>query len=100
MISRGKQLAACGIDPLRCGGGSDFGNAREESAKAAKQLTGEIRQVMEKIVIRRNRLDLTSDPDYKGEITTLSDVQDPKQQYVRDPPDIGGRRENLLLPIT
>ena len=36
---------------------------------------------MEKIVVRRNRLDLVSDPDWKDEITTLSKVQNPKEQF-------------------
>ena len=74
-------LKACGIEPLSCGGGSDLDKVRKKVNEVSRKLTRQIRQVMEKIVIRRNRLDLTSDPDYKDEITTLATVQDPKEQF-------------------
>ena len=76
-----KLLKACGIDPLTCNGGRDLEKARKKVNEASRKLTRQIRQIMEKIVIRRNRLDLTSDPDYRDEITTLSKVQDPKEQF-------------------
>lgn len=76
-----KLLKACGIDPLSCECGLDVGKARQKVNEASRRLTRQIRQVMEKIVIRRNRLDLTSDPDYRDEITTLASVQDPKEQF-------------------
>ena len=76
-----KQLKACGIEPLSCNCGRDMEKTRKAAASASRRLTRQIRQIMEKIVIRRNRLDLTSDPDYKDEITTLSKVRDPKEQF-------------------
>lgn len=82
-----KQLKACGIDPLSCNGGRDLDKARQKVNDASRKLTRQIRQIMEKIVIRRNRLDLTSDPDYKGEITTLAKVQDPREQFFELSPE-------------
>ena len=76
-----KLLKACGIEPLSCNCGHDLDKARQKANEASRKLTRQIRQIMEKIVIRRNRLDLTSDPDYKDEITTLAKVQDPKEQF-------------------
>ena len=76
-----KLLPACGIEPLACNGGRDLEKARQLANAVSRNLTRQIRQVMEKIVIRRNRLDLTGDPDYKGEITTLAKVRDPKEQF-------------------
>ena len=76
-----KQLKVCGIEPLSCNCGRDIVKTRQVAAAASRRLTRQIRQIMEKIVIRRNRLDLTSDPDYKDEITTLAKVQDPNEQF-------------------
>ena len=82
-----KLLKACGIEPLSCNGGRDLQKARQKANEASRRLTRQIRQVMEKIVIRRNRLDLTSDPDYRDEITTLAKVQDPKEQFFELTPE-------------
>ena len=76
-----KLIKPCGIDPLSCNGGHDIEKARQKVGEASRRLTRQIRQIMEKIVIRRNRLDLTSDPDYRDEITTLAKVQDPREQF-------------------
>ncbi len=76
-----KQLRGCGIEPLSCNCGRDLAKTRRAATAVSRRLTRQIRQIMEKIVIRRNRLDLTSDPDYKDEITTLARVQDPKEQF-------------------
>ena len=76
-----KILPKCGVDALICNCGHDLEKARAVSVKLSQNLTRQIRQVMEKIVVRRNRLDLVSDPDWKDEITTLSKVQDPKEQF-------------------
>ena len=59
----------------------DVRAAKAICAKKSKKLAGDVRQVMEKVVIRRNRLDLQNDPDYKDEVTNLSEVQPPCQQY-------------------
>lgn len=82
-----KLLKACGIEPLSCNCGRDLEKTRKASVHASRKLTKQIRQIMEKIVIRRNRLDLMSDPDYKDEITTLSKVQDPKEQFFELSPE-------------
>lgn len=76
-----KILPKCGVDALICNCGHDFEKARAVAAKLSQDLTRQIRQVMEKVVVRRNRLDLVSDPDWKDEITTLSKVQNPKEQF-------------------
>lgn len=76
-----KLLKVCGVEPLSCNCGRDLPKTRLAAANASRRLTKQIRQVMEKIVIRRNRLDLTSDPDYKDEITTLARVRDPREQF-------------------
>ena len=76
-----KNLKKAGIERLACGSPMDFRKVRALAAKKAKALTQAIRQVMEKVVVRRNRLDLTSDPDYAGEVTTLAKVVDPREQF-------------------
>ena len=59
----------------------DIKAAKAICAKKSKRLAGDVRQVMEKVVIRRNRIDLQNDPDYKDEIRNLSEVQPPCQQF-------------------
>ncbi len=46
-----------------------------------RQLSREIRSVIEPVTIRRNRLDLRKDPDYRDEIKDLPVVQPPKEQF-------------------
>ena len=43
------------------------------------RLAGEIRSILEPIMIRRNRLDLKNDPIYKKEVYNLSEISDPKE---------------------
>ena len=59
----------------------DVRAAKAICAKKSKKLANDVRQVMEKVVIRRNRLDLQNDPDYKDEVKNLSEVQPPCQQF-------------------
>ncbi|HOD18565.1 MAG TPA: helicase-related protein [Candidatus Cloacimonadota bacterium] len=47
----------------------------------AKFLSKQIRDVIEPVTIRRNRLDLINDPDYKEEVKNLSQVADPQDWY-------------------
>jgi len=47
----------------------------------AHQLSRDIRRVIEPVVIRRNRLDLRSDPVYKNEISLLSEMKDPVELF-------------------
>ncbi|PJF40456.1 MAG: helicase, partial [Phototrophicales bacterium] len=49
--------------------------------KRVKELSHEIRAVIEPVVIRRNRLDLKSDPIYREEVTALSEVANPKELF-------------------
>ncbi|NWF90447.1 MAG: DEAD/DEAH box helicase family protein [Ignavibacteriaceae bacterium] len=45
------------------------------------QLAKQIRDVIEPITIRRNRLDLLKNPNYKNEVKELSVVDDPKEWF-------------------
>lgn len=60
---------------------------RQKLKEIARALSQNIRQVMEKIVIRRNRLDLRSDPDYRNEISNLSQVAPPVEQFFELTPE-------------
>lgn len=44
-------------------------------------LSQRIRGVIEKVIIRRNRLDLKENPDYEKEVNELSEVADPKEWF-------------------
>lgn len=46
-----------------------------------KYLAKEVRNVIEPVTIRRNRLDLISNPIYSKEISTLSKVNDPQEWF-------------------
>ena len=45
------------------------------------QLASQIREVLEPIMIRRNRLDLKKDPVYSREVTELSEVKNPVELF-------------------
>ncbi|GAB4176062.1 MAG: helicase-related protein [Calditrichia bacterium] len=47
----------------------------------SEYLARQIRQVLEPVLIRRNRIDLKNDPVYKKEVTELSEVQDPQELF-------------------
>ncbi len=49
--------------------------------KEVEELSKEIKSVISPVVIRRNRLDLKSDYEYKKEIKNLSEVEDPKEMF-------------------
>ncbi|MFH2102157.1 MAG: helicase-related protein [Chloroflexota bacterium] len=49
--------------------------------RRATELAAEIRAVIEPVLIRRNRLDLRTDPVYSQEVTELSIVEDPQELY-------------------
>jgi len=55
--------------------------------RRARALADEIRAVIEPVVIRRNRLDLKRDPVYRGEVTALSEVADPKELFYELTPE-------------
>lgn len=47
----------------------------------ANYLAKQIRGVIEPVIIRRNRIDLTNNPEYKKEVVNLSKLEDPKEWY-------------------
>ena len=47
----------------------------------AKYLSKDIRSVISPVTIRRNRIDLKTDPEYSKEIYELSDVKDPCEAF-------------------
>ena len=47
----------------------------------ARRLAQEIRHLLEPVIIRRNRLDLRRDPDYSQEVTELSTMRPPVEQF-------------------
>ncbi len=49
----------------------------------ATLLSKQIREVIEPVTIRRNRLDLQNDPDYKEGVKELSKVDNPKEWYFK-----------------
>jgi len=55
----------------------DMENVNQRSHYLAKK----IRNVIEPVTIRRNRLDLTGNPYYKDEVTQLSKCADPKEWF-------------------
>lgn len=76
-----KEMKKCHISPLIPHVWDNLQVAKNECAKRLKKLANDVRQVMEKVVIRRNRLDLQSDPDYSKEIKNLPEVMPPKEQF-------------------
>ncbi|MDD2261950.1 MAG: helicase-related protein [Clostridia bacterium] len=53
----------------------------------AALLSKQIRDVIEPVTIRRNRLDLIMDPDYREEIKKLSTIDTPREWFFRLSPD-------------
>jgi superfamily II DNA or RNA helicase/HKD family nuclease len=53
----------------------------ENVKERAKYLSGSIRQVIEPVLIRRNRIDLKKDPVYSKEVYALSEVKDPQELF-------------------
>jgi len=53
----------------------------------AAQLAEEIRGVLSHVLIRRNRLDLKTDPVYSREVTALSDVAEPGELFYELTPE-------------
>ena len=46
-----------------------------------KYISSRIRQIIEPVVIRRNRIDLKNDPEYSKEVKDLSKISDPREAY-------------------
>jgi len=53
----------------------------QKIAQRSHYLARQIRDVIEPVTIRRNRLDLQNNPYYKDEVKNLSKVADPKEWY-------------------
>ena len=67
-----------------------FGEQEINISKAisrAALLSKQIRDVIEPVTIRRNRLDLINDPDYREEIKQLSTIDTPREWYFQLSPD-------------
>jgi len=61
-----------------------FGDSRIDLNKVVQRshyLAKQIRDVIEPVTIRRNRLDLQNNPNYKDEVEKLSKVTDPKEWF-------------------
>lgn len=80
-------LERCGVSSQRLNQGANHEGIKNALKDVAESVAQGIRQIMEKIVIRRNRLDLISDPDYSKEISTLSTVRPPVQQFFELTPE-------------
>ncbi|MDD4026046.1 MAG: helicase-related protein, partial [Kiritimatiellae bacterium] len=59
----------------------NFKKIKKELGLRAAELARRMRAVIEPVTIRRNRLDLKGNPDYAKEITTLSTVCPPAEQF-------------------
>jgi superfamily II DNA or RNA helicase/HKD family nuclease len=59
----------------------NFKKIKKELGSRAAGLARCMRAVIEPVTIRRNRLDLRGNPDYAKEITTLSNVRPPAEQF-------------------
>lgn len=80
-------LEICGVSTQRLNQGANHEGILQALRDVSEEVAQGIRQVMEKIVIRRNRLDLRQDPDYSHEISTLSNVRPPVQQFFELTPE-------------
>lgn len=61
-----------------------FGEKEIKIAKVIARsslLSKQIREVIEPVTIRRNRLDLINDPDYREEVKKLSKIDNPKEWF-------------------
>ena len=74
-------LVALGVDKLL----AQNLRGREETVKVIKRrhdrFLGQVRDLLEKVTIRRNRLDLLEDPIYRKTLPPLSKVCDPTREY-------------------
>ena len=59
----------------------DESKALAKVKRRSKYLAKQIREVIEPVTIRRNRLDLVNNPYYKSEVINLSKVNDPKEWF-------------------
>lgn len=62
----------------------------------AALLSKQIREVIEPVTIRRNRLDLINDPDYRDEVNKLSQIDNPQEWYYRLTPEQSAFYDNVI----
>lgn len=62
----------------------------------SQELSREIRHILEPVIIRRNRIDLRSDPDYKDEVTELSNMKPPVEQFFALTPEQSAFYDSIL----
>jgi len=62
----------------------------------AASLSKQIREVIEPVTIRRNRLDLMNDPDYKDEVKKLSKIDNPQEWYYALTPEQSAFYDRVL----
>ncbi|MCF7837429.1 MAG: helicase [Candidatus Marinimicrobia bacterium] len=60
---------------------ANYKKIRKALAARAAEIARKMRAVIEPVTIRRNRLDLRGSPDYAREVTTLSTVRPPVEQF-------------------
>lgn len=72
-----KQKAEKNFKDLFGTDGIDLGNVKNE----IRFIANTIRDIIEPIIIRRNRLDLTTHSEYKNEITELSKIRNPEEYF-------------------
>jgi len=60
---------------------SNHKKIKKELGARSAEIARKMRAVIEPVTIRRNRLDLRGNPDYAREITTLSTVRPPAEQF-------------------
>ncbi len=62
----------------------------------AAMLSKQIREVIEPVTIRRNRLDLINDPDYRDEVKKLSKIDNPQEWYYQLTPEQSSFYDNVI----
>lgn len=67
-----------------------------KTQERAKFLAREIRDVIEPITIRRNRLDLLNHPDYQKEVKELSRIADPEEWFFELTPEQSAFYERVI----
>lgn len=80
---------------LETEGDFDLGLIRQWS----KGLSREIRHILEPVIIRRNRIDLRNDPDYKDEVEELSDMMPPVEQFYELSPEQSAFYDQVINEI-
>ena len=62
----------------------------------SRALSLEIRHILEPVIIRRNRIDLRNDPDYRDEVSELSEMMPPVEQFYALTPEQSAFYDRVL----